>query len=289
MKFLLAFLFVIPMYAQQERNIEIFLFDLVVKNDSVKVEKGKNISQNPGYDNQPSFFSSDTLVYSGTRNDQTDIAGYSIATSKKFWLSNTKTGSEYSPQRIPESKDLAAVRLDTTGLQLLYKYDGNTGNSKVLLPELKVGYFFFFDENILVTAVLSGTGMDLVSNDLTSGSSKILLKNIGRSIHKVPGTNSMSYTITNEQNEQDLYILDMDKEEPESFFLTSLPAGVQDYAWLDQDRIVLGKGSRIFFYDILGDSEWTQVSDLSNYGIDNITRMSINKAGNKIALVAEID
>lgn len=289
MRFLFAFLFITPLLAQENINNEIFLFDLALNYDSINLENGKNISKNPGYDNQPSFFSNDTVIYSGTRNGQTDIAGYSIEKAHKFWLSHTKQGSEYSPQRIPGEQNIAAVRLDTTGLQLLYRYEVESGESKIILPDLKVGYYFFYDASTLITAVLSGTGMDLVENDISTGSSKILIKNIGRSIHKVPHTNLISYTILNEQNELDLYLLDMEKEEPESFFLSSLPPGVQDYTWLDQDRIILGKDSQIFLYDMLGESEWTMVSDLSDYGLGNITRLAVNEAGDKIILTAEVD
>ncbi len=288
MKFLFAFLFCIPLCAQDITDIEIFLFDLEAE-DSVKVENGRNISQNSGYDNQPSFYSEDTIIYSRTRNGQTDIGGIEISNSERFWFSDTGMGSEYSPRRLPGSEDIAAVRLDTTGLQLLYRYDTGTGESKVLLPELKVGYYFHYNEYTLVTAVLSGTGMDLVINDLENKTSQILIKNIGRSIHKVPNSKNMSYTILNDQNEHDLYLLDLEKEEPESFFLCTLPQGVQDYAWLDRDRILLGKGNQIFLYDRLGENEWIEVANLSEYGLDNITRLMISPDGKRFALAAEID
>lgn len=289
MKYLFAFFMITSLYGQENINNEIFVFDLCVTNNSINIGNGMNISKNHGYDNQPSFYSSDTLIYSGTRNGQTDIAGYKISTYEKFWLSGTKVGSEYSPQRIPGNKDLAAVRLDTTGLQLLYRYDYDTGNSRILVPELKVGYYFFYSETRLVTAVLSGgNGMNLVLNDLTSGSSEVLIHNIGRSIHKVPQSKYMSYTITNDENDMDLYLMDLEKEEPESFFLCTLPSGVQDYAWLDQNRIILGKGTEIFVYDMLGDSEWTPITDLGKYGFNNITRIAINESGDSIALAAEI-
>ncbi len=287
MKYLFVFLLFSPLYAQE--NHEIFLFDLSTEDNLVHVEKGINISNNPGYDNQPSFYSPDSLIYSRIRNNQTDIAGYSILNSEKFWFSNTWEGSEYSPQRIPGGRDVAAVRLDTTGLQLLYRYNVKTDESKVLLPNLKVGYFFYYNDDTLITAVLSGTGMDLVKNSLKPGSSEVFIKNIGRSIHKVPHSNYMSYTIRNEQNDMDLYLLDLEKEEPDSFFLCTLPSGVQDYAWLDENRIILGKGTEIFVYDMLGISEWIPVIDLAKYGLKNISRITINQTGTRLALAAEID
>lgn len=287
MKWLLLFLLNLPVLAQETPNTEIFLFDITSAENQFKVTTGENISLNDGYDNQPSFYSENVLIYARTRNGQTDIAGYKLDESDNFWISNTTTGSEYSPQRIRSSKDVAAVRLDTTGLQLLYQYDRETGESFVLLPDLKVGYFAFFNEKILLTTVLTESGMDLVLNDLEKKISDTLVRRVGRSVHKIPETGSMSYTVVNEEKNLDLYLLDLVGEKPESFFLCTLPEGVQDYTWLDNDRIILGKGSKLYLYDILGESKWVPIADLSEYKLDNITRLDINEEGTKLVFAAE--
>lgn len=288
MKWLLFFILPLPVLAQETPNTEIFLFDITSTKNQFEVSNGENISQNDGYDNQPSFYSEEVLIYARTRNGQTDIAGFNLDKPDNFWISNTPVGSEYSPQRISGSKDVAAVRLDTTGLQLLYRYDWETGAPSVLLPDLKVGYFAFYNEKILLTTVLTGSDMHLFLNDLEKETSDLLVTKVGRSVHKVPGTDSMSYTVMNEEKTFDLYLLDLDGNEPESFFLTTLPEGVQDYSWLDRDRLILGKGSEIYLYDILGKSEWIPVADLSEDKLDNITRLDINKEGTKLVFVAEI-
>lgn len=288
MKLFFLLLIGFPVLAQNPANTEIFLFDISKENQEIRIENGENISQNPGYDNQPSFYSRDTLIFSKIRKNQTDIAGVSLKEFSSFWINNSGIGSEYSPQRIPGTMDVAAVRLDTTGLQLLYKYDWKTGESSVLVPGLKVGYFSFLNNDQILTAVLNDTTMDLILYDLEKDTSKILVNNVGRSIHKVPGIHSMSYTVVNEQKNLDLYILDLDGEEAKSYFLVTLPKGTQDYAWLDENRILLGNGSKIFLYDILGISEWTSIADLSDYQLQNITRIAVNSDVTKLALAADL-
>lgn len=288
MRLFFLLLFGLPILAQNPMNTEIFLFDIKIENQKITIENGKNISQNPGYDNQPSFYSGDTLIFSKTRDNQTDIVGFSMKESGSFWINNSRVGSEYSPQHIPGSMDVAAVRLDTTGLQLLYKYDWKTGESSVLVPDLKVGYFSFLNRDRLLTAVLNDTAMDLILYDLKKETSKMLVNNVGRSIHKVPGMKSMSYTVINEQKDLDLYILDLGDEEAKSYFLVTLPKGTQNYAWLDENRILLGNGSELFIYDILGESEWKSIADLSEYQLQNITRIAVNPDGTKLALAADI-
>jgi len=288
MKFLILLIFGFPILAQNPANTEIFIFDIIKENQKITIENGENISQNPGYDNQPSFYSGDTLLFSKTREIQTDISGLSFKDSKSFWINDSRVGSEYSPQRIPGTKDVAAVRLDSIGLQLLYKYDWKTGESSVLVPKLKVGYFAFLNEERLLAAVLNDTAMDLMLYDLEQNTSKMLVNNVGRSIHKVPGIQSMSYTVVNENKNIDLYILDLKGEEPKSYFLVALPIGIQDYAWLDENRILLGSGTKLFLYDILGESEWTVIADLPEYQLQNITRVAVNPDATKLALAADL-
>ena len=287
MKFFWIILFYLPAMAQNLPETEIYLFELVSSSDSLSFKNGKNISKNKGYDNQPSFYSNDSLIYARTRNGQTDIAGYHPEISENFWISHTKIGSEYSPKKIPNSTSVAAVRLDTTGLQRLYKYEIKSGESRELIPELKVGYFTFLDSHSLIASVLTGSHMDLVLYDLEKNTSQTIATNAGRSLHKVPGTASMSYTVVNEEGNLDLYLLDFREGEPSSFFICTLPAGAQDYVWLDRDRILLGSGNQLFLYNILGRTEWTAVADLSEYGLENITRMALNEKGTLLAIVAE--
>lgn len=288
MKWLFLCFFSFPLLAQEVANTEIFVFDLQADTQAVKIRNGKNISQNMGYDNQPSFYSDTLLIYARNRNGQTDIGGYNLMKAEEFWVNHTEGGGEYSPKRIPGTKDVAAVRLDTTGLQRLYKYDWKTGESRELIPNSKVGYFAFYSEEKLLTAVLNDTAMDLLSHDLQNNNSMTITSMAGRSLHKVPGTASMSYTVLNEDQDMDLYLLDLDAPEPSSYFLCTLPKDVRDYAWLDRNRILLGKGDQILMFDMLGDSKWKPIAELSQYKLNNITRLTVNAKGDKLALAADL-
>lgn len=288
MRFILLFFLCNPIMAQEITNNEIFLFDFNFESNGLRLENGENISKNAGYDNQPSFYSDKILLYARTIDGQTEIAAYDLEDKRVNQISDTSIGSEYSPSRIPGTVDVAAVRLDTTGLQRLYSYNWKTGESTMLHEDLKIGYFAFFKQDKVIAAVLSGVGMELVLLDLEENTKRNIVSHTGRSLHKIPGTESMSYTAINNQNEPDLYILDIVDQEPESFFLTTLPSGVQDYIWLDQNRILAGQDNKLFLYDMLEKSGWIQVADLSKYGLQNITRLAINEAGNKLAISAEL-
>lgn len=75
-----------------QNSTEVYLLDL-----STDRTTPTNISQNPGYDNQPSFWDNEDLLYTRSRDGQTDIVRYKINSKKLEWQTNTLQGSEYSP------------------------------------------------------------------------------------------------------------------------------------------------------------------------------------------------
>ena len=283
----LLFLFTITttFFSFAQENTEVYVFDIASVYEGLEILNPQNISNDPGYNNQPSFSSNETVLFAGNNNGQTDIAEYELNTKSKKWINKMTDGGEYSPQKFPTNKDIAAVRLDKDGLQRLYKYDAENGNSTEIIPELQVAYFSFYNDKKMLATVLNGDKMDLVMIDLPSTKADTLFYNAGRSIQKVPKTNSMSYSLVNEQGNLDLYLLDMGSFE--SYFIAELPIGIQDYVWINDTQILIGSGNKLYMYDILGESEWTKVASLEERGIKNITRMAISPNGKKLAMVAE--
>ena len=221
------------------------------------------------------------------QNGQTDIVMYDLTTNTSNIVNKTTPGGEYSPKQIPGSKNIAAVRLDTNGLQRLYSYtqtDTNQGDSKMLLDTLEVAYFAFFDSNRIVASVLGTNQLNLVVANLKTKQVTPYIENSGRSIHNIPQNTSVSYTLSNEDKNMDVYILDLEQG-GESFFVCQLPVGVQDHCWINDSQLLLGSGSKIYLYDMFGAQQWEQVADLAQYEISDINRIAVNPQSNKIALV----
>lgn len=280
---LITILFTGILFSQE--NPEIFVFDITPSYEGLEVLNAQNVSNNTGYDNQPSFISNDVLVFAGNNNGQTDISEYNLITKTKRWINQETEGGEYSPQKFPSSNHLAAVRLDKDGKQRLYRYDSKNGTSSLLIEDLKVAYFAFINDNQIMATVLNNDKMDLTRINLQSKVVDTLFKDAGRSIQKVPNTKTMSYTLVNEVKNLDLYVLEVNSGE--SFFICELPDNVEDYVWINDTQILIGIGSNLYIYDTLGDPEWHRVASLSEYGIKNISRMAISPNGKKLALVGE--
>ncbi len=268
-----------------QTNSNIYVFDIAPAYEGLELLNVRNISNNEGYNNQPSFTSNETIVFAANNNGQTDISEYNLTSKSKKWINHKTDGGEYSPQRFPTNEDFAAVRLDNDGLQRLYRYSANTGISTEIIEDLQVAYFAFYNNQKILATVLNGEKLDLTLIDLQTKTADTLFRNAGRGIQKVPKTNTMSYSLVNEEGNLDLYLLDMDSFE--NYFVTQLPIGIQDYVWLNDTQILIGSGNKLYMYDTLGDSEWTRVASLEEFGLKNITRMAISPNGKLLAVVAE--
>ena len=264
---------------------EVYLMDLEQTEDQLTISNFKNLSQNPGYDNQPSFFDDDTVIYAFTKNGNTEIMISSVHTAEKISYFEPTEGGEYSPQLIPESGRISAVRLDKNGKQRLYDYTPGKDIVKMVVEDLRVAYYSYYGPDKILASVLSDQGLDLVLADLKTNVVDTLLEGSGRSIHRVPNSKAMSYTAVNEEQNHEIYQFDM--ESTESFFVAQLPIGVQDHIWLSDSKLLCGSGDKLYLYDLFGSGDWKLAVDLSEYKIKDITRLAVSPTGTKLAVVAE--
>ncbi|GHC53061.1 hypothetical protein [Ulvibacter litoralis] len=269
-----------------QTNPEVYLGNVKSEYGGLAIYNFQNISNDAGYDNQPSFVGNSEVLFAGNNTNQTDITTYSIATKTKNNFYKSTPGGEYSPKMVPNKTNVvSAVRLDPDGLQRLYFYEKGFKNPSEAIKGLQVAYYDYYDDNTLVASVLRDDELDLVVSKLKSQKTDTLVTNVGRSISKVPNSNTISYTLANKDKNQELFLLNM--ETYESFFVCQLPVGIQDYAWLNDSQILIGSNSKIYLYDTFLNEEWSEVADLSEDNITNITRLAVSPNQNYIAIVAE--
>ena len=78
MKFILLILSLFVISTTLVQNTEVHLFDIKNTYGKLTLVNHKNVSNNEGYDNQPSFYNDNLLTYVSSRNNQTDIATFII-------------------------------------------------------------------------------------------------------------------------------------------------------------------------------------------------------------------
>ena len=260
-------------------STEIYLFDLSFENWEMTLSNPVNISNNEGYDNQPSFWpDGKSILYARTIEGQTEIARYKIKSGKTKIITDTKQGSEYSPIPMPYGKKISSIRLDTTGFQALYAYDLK-GRGELLGPPLVIGYHAWITELEFVTFVLGDTiTMEIIHS--LAGASKKIGENIGRSLHKVPNSNKFSFV---DKTSEPWQIKTRDLTTGEIEAVVSVLEGSEDYCWTPSGEILMGQGDTIYFW--LNGPQWKPVIVEGEVELKNVTRMAVSPDGTKLVVV----
>ncbi len=280
-------LFCISIYSQEAT--EIYLFDLIQTDNSFTIKNPINISNNEGYDNQPSFTEDGrSILFSSSRNGQTDIARYEMFDNYRIWITNTEA-NEYSPISYPgKKKYFTSVRLDEDGIQLLYKYAYKNKPPEVLIPDLKVGYYLWYTNKSVISFVIG----DVETLEVSNFKFKIrypIQSNIGRSLNKIPirlsiGENLISFISKNLETPEIYAINPLNSE---TLYLTDALDGSEDLTWTLDGSILMGKGNKIYKFKPDQDKEWQEISIESKLPVAKITRLVVSPNGNKIAVVVK--
>jgi hypothetical protein len=264
---------------------DIYIFDLSIKNKKVSLSNPVNITNRPGYDNQPFFSPDNQILYyvSADSSGRTDIFEFNYETKKTRQVTHTSE-REYSPTITPDKKFISCIIQRDNGAQDLGKYliDGN-GAAQVLIADQIVGYHAWADNENVITFNLPPP-FSLYRYDLKIQKNSVLTDSIGRSLHKIPGENSVSFVQMLRDN-----IWMIRKIEGKTFTISditvSMPSKEHDMAWTSDGKILMSNESNIFFFNTKGKGEWLPVSIADTIPQGAITRLAINNKGDKLALV----
>jgi len=282
----LNLLFLFSVLGFSQTNPEIFLFDLETSSSKIELKNPKNLSNNDGYDNQPSFLNDRYILFASNRNGQTDIAKYDLRYNSKSWLNYTE-GGEYTPLKIPNKNEVSAVRLDKDGKQRLYGYDMSNGDSSELIQDLVVAYYTWFDDNTIISAVIEADDLNLYVSNLQDGRSRKYATKVGRSFHRIPNSELVSFISKDTENQWQ--IKSLNPITGATKLIANTMPGVEDICWLNNRTILSGKDNVLYKLTLRKDNNWKLVTDLSSSGITKITRLATNPEGDKLLIAGDID
>ncbi|MEM9680152.1 MAG: nuclear transport factor 2 family protein, partial [Bacteroidota bacterium] len=219
------------------------------------------------------------------RKGQTDIASYHHNYGTKIWINFTE-GGEYSPLKVPNKKEVSAVRLDPDGKQRLYSYNLSNGESEELIADLVIAYYTWYGNSIVVSAVIEDEQLNLYTTNVEDGKSRKYDTQVGRSFHNIPNSDLVSYI---SKKEDQWTIRSLNPNTGETQLIADTLPQVEDMCWIINGDIFMGKESKLYKLTPNKDNDWKEVADLSSYGIKNITRITTNAISNKLLVAAEIN
>jgi hypothetical protein len=270
--------------AQAPPATEIFLAPLTTAGAKVTVGKPINITNNPGYDNQPQFLAdSSGVLFSSMRDGvQTDIYRYDIAAKRVVQVTNT-TENEYSPTLTPDGQTFSTVR---GAQQKLWRFTMDGTDAGLAWAHMGlIGYHVWISPTQMATFVLGANREPntLQLLDLRTGGGEVIEKSIGRSLLMRPGTGTVSFV--HKPQGSPWVIRELNPKTKQITTLTPTIEGSEDLAWTPDGAIVMGQKGKLMMWR--GPAGWTEIADLTKQGVENITRLTVSPDGRWIAIVSQ--
>ena len=277
---------------QAPPDTEIYLAPMKATNGALEIGPAVNITNNPGYDNQP-FFTPDgkAVLFTSARGGiPTDIYRYDIAAKQISQVTSTPE-SEYSPTITPAGNlSVIRVELDEAKTQRLWQFTADGRDPRVVLEKVKpVGYHAWADGQTLALFVL-GQPATLQLADTRTGTAVVVASDIGRSIQRIPGQPANAISFVQRERTGDgvsLVIKELNPSTRQVAVLTPAVAGSReaDCAWTPDGTLLMVNGGTLYGWR-RGQSGWIDITTLERLGLNGVTRLAVSPKGDYLALVA---
>jgi Tol biopolymer transport system component len=279
---------------------DIYLVPLKGGLASMKSGKPSPVSAAPGYDNQPNFSpDGKTILFAANRDGkQTDVFAFSREASPSHIIQMTRTAeNENSPTYLPDGMlgfSVVQSEFDSAGarpaapIQRLWRFDGTGRPPQLILADINpVGYHAWMDADQLVLFVLGAQGKPatLQIASVKTGKAEVVTDNIGRSLHRIPGTRLASFAQREASGEYWIKQLDVKTKKIDPLVKAVEGSSDRDYAWMpDGKTIVMSAGTKVMSW-VRGAAGWTEVFDAAAHQLGAVTRIAVSPKGDAIAIV----
>jgi Tol biopolymer transport system component len=280
---------------------DIYLVPLASGVASMKIARPSPVSIAPGYDNQPNFSPDGSRILFAANRDgkQSDVYAFDRGTGRVAQLTHTAE-NENSPTYVPAgagpagSFTVVQSEFDKTGarpvspIQRLWRFNPAGQSPQLILSDINpVGYHAWMDADHLVLFVLGGQGKPatLQIASVKTGKAEIAGDNVGRSLHKIPGSSLASIVQKDPSGDYWVKELDITSKKITPLVKTVEGSSDRDMAWMpDGKTMLMSSGTKVFSWT-RGASAWTEVFDGAASQLGAITRLSISPKGDAIAIV----
>lgn len=275
---------------------DVFLASLTIKGNAVILGKPLNVSNSPGYDNQPSFTpDSQSILFTSVRGAQradpantaasgSDIYRYDIEARTLTQLTSTPE-SEYSPMVAPGGRFFSVIQVEADGTQRLWRFPIGGGKPELVLSDIKpVGYHAWAGDTTLALFVL-GKPPTLQIADTRTGGAEVVAQSIGRSLAPIPGG---GVSFVQMESGSSPVVMSLDAATRKTSTLVRLMDGIRDpdLAWTSDGLLLVAHGGRLHGWR-RGGAAFEPLADLEAAGLKGVSRMAVSPDGRWIALVAQ--
>lgn len=265
--------------AAAQSGTDIFLASLSGTGDSLRVGPVEPVTRRAGYDNQPCFTPDGALLYTSIRDGQADVWRWSGGEPRAVF---TTPESEYSPCLSSDGL-ITVVRVEADSSQRLWGFDPAEERFRLLDATLKPVGYYAWDGRGRAAAFVLGDPHYLVVR-AADGTSRRVAEDIGRCLAPIPGEDA-AISYLQRDPATGWWLKRLDTATGESTPLAPAVPESQDYAWTPDGDLLMASANVLYRWSAEAGPGWVTVARWDP--AFRVTRMAVNAAGDRLALVVD--
>ena len=275
---------------------EVYLAALSVNGDALAVGAPRNISQNAGYDNQPSFLPGGNAFYyvSEGASGKTDIWRYDLTSDSAVRVYASSAFSEFSPKAAPAGYGVSYIQENEAGdVTRVHHMPPSGGAGAPVADFAPLGYYAWLQGGGALAVFLRSEPAALHIVDVANGATTEVAQDIGRSLHPAADGKALYFTRIDAEGAHQVTVFDTETGGLNA--LAMLPDEVQDFTPIFSEDgslqgLLAGSGVTLLYWPTAdGDAGWREIAEFDGDRLKNITRIAVSDDLGLIAFVAEPD
>lgn len=275
----------------QTLDTEVWLGKLDMSGGGFAVSELVNISQDPGYDNQPSFYPDGEALLYTTEATSLDDSGLGVHAVRYDIARGTRT-------LLPDAKGFSPTPVGREQLMVLrqgrvFLHDAA---GKLLAEATKTstaGYFTPFDETTWVMFMNEPERRIILYNPKTN-EEETLARGANTAPFRVPGARAVTFVsqspfpaVEGEKAKQVLQRLALDSKKVATLATLPFETGGH-HLWTDRGTLLMASGPVVYEWSPARPEEWKPVYRASDPQLQGISRIAISPDRSRIALVSTV-
>ena len=278
----------------QINDSEVWVGSLDLSGDRFAISGLVNISNHPGYDNQPAFLPDGARVVFTSQIAVLDETGHAVQA-----VIHDLTSHASAP--VPGALGFSPTPAADGGLMLLregrvWLHDA-AGKESVLTETSDAGYFARFDDRTWVL-FMNDKQRRIVIYDATTKVLETMAVGAASAPIRIPGKRAVTFVAVEPfpppEGEaaktappRKLYLRQLNLEDRQVTTLATIPFGTSgSHVWTARGTVLMAAGHTIYEWNPAHPDSWQPVAQLDNPELQGLTRIALSPRGDRIALVS---
>jgi ketosteroid isomerase-like protein len=279
----------------QINDAEVWVGSLDMSGGRFVVSNLVNISNHPGYDNQPSFFPDGSRVVFTSQIAELDETGHAVQAVVYDFASGALTqvpeALGFSPTPAADGKSLMMLREGHVVLR------DAAGKETVLTETSDAGYFTRFDDPTWVL-FMNDKQRRIVIYDAATKALDTMAVGANTAPFRVPGRRAVTFVAAEpfpapegdaakSAPPRKLVLRELDLNGRHVTTLATIPFPTSgSHVWTSRGTLLMASGHTIYEWNPAHPDDWRKAAEFDNPELQGLTRIALSPRGDRIALVS---